>query len=133
MANTPVLLYLEPDTQIGTNLWAAEKIIRLLSGVGEITDERLLALYGNKLQMFCDANFRAYIPKMIKMEFGKTYGIHLDHFRVVGFFDQSYRDFIALDYFTKKTQRNDSRMNATYRRVDGIREAKEWTRQRLGN
>jgi|GEM_PF-6794767 hypothetical protein len=126
MAAIEVMLYLEAGTPTGTNFWATEKIICLLSRVGEITTEKQLGLYGRKLQLLCDSNFRAYMPKIVKLEFGKTYGIHLDQYRLVGFFNQSYRDFIAVDYFIKKTQRNDARMNAIYRKVDGIREAKTW-------
>ncbi len=128
MADIEVLLFLEATTAIGTNLWAAEKVIRLLSGAGEITDERLLGLYGRRLQQLCDANFRAYMPKMVKREYGKTYGIHLERYRLAGFFDRSYRDFIALECFVKKKQRNDSRMNALYQKVDAVREAGTWTR-----
>jgi hypothetical protein len=130
MANIDVMLHLEADTPAGTNLWATEGIIRLLSEVGEITDVRQIGLYVQKLQLLCNANFRIYMPKIVKLEFGKTYCIHLEQYRIVGFFDQSYRDFIAVDYFVKKRQRNDNRMNAVYQKVDGIREAKAWTRQK---
>ncbi len=128
MAGIEIMLYLEAVTPTGMNLWATEKIVRLLSCVGEITDAKQLALYGRKLQLLCDSNFRAYMPKIVKLEYGKVYDIHLQQYRLVGFFGRSYRDFIALEYFVKKTQRNDSRMNAIYRRVDDIREAGTWTR-----
>jgi hypothetical protein len=128
MADIEVMLFLGATTPTGTNLWATEKIIRLLSSVGEITDEKRLALYGRRLQLLCNTGFRAYMPKIVKLEYGKTYGVHLEQYRLAGFFDRSYRDFVALDYFVKKTQRNDSRMNAIYRKVDDIREAGTWTR-----
>lgn len=68
------------------------------------------------------------MPDIIKRERGKIYCIHLDQFRIIGFFDQSYRDFIALEYFAKKTQKNDRRMNAAYKRVEQIREGRAWTK-----
>ena len=55
--------------------------------------------------------------------------LHIDQYRVVGFFDHGYSDFIALDWFIKKRQRNDSRMNAIYSKVDAIREAMSWIRK----
>lgn len=128
MADIEVMLFLGTTTPVGTNFWASEKVIRLLAGVGEITDEKRLALYGRRLQLLCDANFRAYMPKIVKLEYGKTYGVHLEQYRLVGFFDQSYRDFVALEYFVKKRQRNDSRMNTVYQKVDSIREAGTWTK-----
>lgn len=128
MADVEVMLFLKAVTPTGTNLWASEKIIRLLSCVGEITDERLLAHYGRRLQLLCDSGFRAYMPKIVKLEYRKIYGVHLEQYRLAGFFDRSYRDFIALEYFVKKTRRNDSRMNAVYQKVDAIREAGAWTR-----
>jgi hypothetical protein len=130
MVAADVLLYLESNVPAGTNLWATERIIRLLSGDGAITDPNRIGRFGVKLQMLCDANFQAYIPTIVKREFGKTYCIHLDQYRLVGFFHQGHEDFICLDYFVKKTQRNDRRMNAIYAKVDSIREAKAWTRQR---
>lgn len=129
MAKYEVLLYRVATTPTGTNFWATDGIVALLSGFGGESDEKRLDLLRRKLQLLCDANFRQYMPKIVKLEFGKTYGVHLDHYRIVGFFDQSYRDFIALEYFVKKTQRNDSRMTAIYRKVDSIREANGWTKQ----
>ncbi len=123
-----VWLFIEADGPTGTNVWASEKVIDLVNGEGEVTDEARLGLFARKLQGFCDANFRQYMPDIVKREFGKIYCVHLDQFRIIGFFDQSYRDFIALDYFAKKTQKNDQRMNAAYKRVDRIREGRTWTR-----
>jgi hypothetical protein len=121
-------LFIEAATPTGTNLWATEKVVDLIIGEGEVSDNERAALYFRKLRSFCDANFRQYMPNIIKREYGKVYCIHLDHFRLVGFFDESYGDFICLDYFAKKIQKNDMRMNATYRRVDQARENKSWTK-----
>ena len=128
MADLKVSLFIEAETPMGTNFWATEKVIDLVVGYGEVTDSERLALYFRKLQGLCYANFRQYMPDIIKREYGKVYCIHMDHFRLAGFFDQSYRDFVCLDYLVKKTQKNDRRMNATYRRIDQIRENKAWTK-----
>lgn len=129
MAKIKTWLLIEAEEPAGTNLWASEKVIDLLNGGGEVTDEERLGLFARKLQSFCDANFRQYMPDIIKREFGKVYCIHLDQFRIAGFFDQSYRDFIAVDCFAKKTQKNDRRMNAAYKRADQIREEQAWTKE----
>ena len=128
MPDFKVSLFIEAATPTGTALWATEKVIDLVVGYGEVTDSTRCALYFRKLKAFCDANFRQYMPEIIKREFGKVYCIHIEHFRFVGFFDQSYRDFICLDYFVKKTQKNDKRMNAIYRRIDQIRENESLTK-----
>ena len=130
MADMKVSLFIKTETPEGTNLWASEKVIDFIVGEREVTDSERLSLYFRKLRSFCDANFRQYMPDIIKREFGKVYCIHIDHFRFIGFFDQSYRDFICLDYFIKKTQKNDKRMNATYQRIDQIRESKSWTKNK---
>ncbi len=66
------------------------------------------------------------MPETVKREYNKTFGIHVGQFRVVGFFDHGYQDFIAVDWFVKKTQQNDKRMNAIYEKVDRIRENEQW-------
>lgn len=126
MPDIQVSLFIKAGTPDGTNLWATEKVIDLVAGFGEITDTERVSLYFRKLVEFCNANFRQYMPDIIKREHGKVYCIHLDYFRIVGFFDQSYRDFIAVDYFQKKKQRNDRRMNAIYKRAEQARENTSW-------
>lgn len=66
------------------------------------------------------------MPETVKREYNKTFGIHAGHFRIVGFFDHGYQDFIAIDWFVKKTQQNDKRMNAMYGKADRIREGGQW-------
>ncbi len=129
MTDIEVSLFIEAESSTGTNLWATERVVDLIVGDGEVTDAEKLSLYFRKLGNFCEANFRQYMPDIIKREYGKVYCIHLEHFRLVGFFDESYRDFICLDYFVKKTQKNDKRMNSTYKRIDQIRESKAWTKK----
>ena len=97
MADMKVSLFIKTETPEGTNLWASEKVIDFIVGEREVTDSERLSLYFRKLRSFCDANFRQYMPDIIKREFGKVYCIHIDHFRFIGFFDQSYRDFICLE------------------------------------
>lgn len=128
MPDVQVSLFIKAETPEGTNLWATEKVVDLVTGFGEVTDTERVSLYFRKLVEFCNANFRQYMPDIIKREYGKVYCIHLDHFRIVGFFDQSYRDFIAVDYFQKKKQKNDRRMNAIYKRAEQTRENASWTK-----
>lgn len=116
-----------PRSPEGTILWASEAVFEWLHGMRN-TNDRLR--YEVKLQFFCDSNFRMFMPDTIKRELGKTYAIHIGQYRVVGFFDQSYRDFISVECFAKKKQRNDRVMNAIYEKVDSIREGRLWIRQK---
>jgi hypothetical protein len=125
MNKIPVTIMLIPETTVGTVFYASEKIMDLPDDISDVAMRQKLL---GKLQFFCDSNFRMFMPDTIKREYGKTYGIHLDRFRIVGFFDESYEIFIALDWFVKKTQKNDRRMNAIYEKVDKIRENELWTK-----
>lgn len=116
----PVALFLEPASPTGTALWISVKAAGVIHAA---TEESLLV---RKLTSFCEGNFQNFMPSAIKRECGKTFGIHLRQYRLVGFFDQGYEVFIALDCFIKKTQRNDSRMNTIYQKVESIREAGTW-------
>ena len=122
-----VMPMLFPNSLEGTTLWASEDVFVWLHGMRNADERRK---HEGKLQFFCNSNFRLFMPDIIKREYGKTYGIHVGQCRVAGFFDQSYRDFIAIDCFVKKKQRNDQRMSAIYEKVDGIRETGLWTRER---
>jgi hypothetical protein len=127
MPKTEAILLYVPDKPIGTSLWVSEGVYDLLVGGGlsdSVQREKML----RRLRFLCDSNLRIHMPDTVKKEYGKTYCIHLDQYRLVGFFDESYRDFICLDYFVKKTQKNDRRMNAVYRRIDQIREAGAWNK-----
>lgn len=127
MAGVEVILLYAPDKPVGTSLWVSEGVFDLLVGGGlrdAVQREKML----RRLRFLCDANLRVHMPDKIKKEYGKTYCIHLDQYRFAGFFDRSYHDFICLEFFVKKTQRNDSRMNAVYRRVDRIRESGTWSK-----
>lgn len=129
MEKVPVAILLLPKTTDGTALWANSKVASLfLERSGEIGVPPLGRLEV-KAQYFCDANFKLLMPAAVKLEFGKTYGLHIDQYRIAGFFDDGHKNFIALDWFVKKTQRNDRRMNAIYEKVDAIREAKSWIRK----
>ncbi len=128
MPDVTVTLFIKAETPAGTNLWATEEIIDLVTGFGEVTDTERASLYFRKLVELCNANFRQYMPDIIKREYGKIYCIHLDYFRIIGFFDQSYQDFIAVEYFQKKKQKNDRRMNSIYKRVEQTRESASWTK-----
>ncbi len=129
MEKIPVTVLLEPKTADGTIFWANHKVVSLfLERSGEIGVPPLGRLE-QKAQYFCDANFKLLMPVAVKLEFGKTYGVHIDYYRIAGFFDGGHQNFIALDWFVKKTQRNDRRMNAIYEKVDAIREAKLWIRK----
>lgn len=125
MNKTEVVIFHAAETPIGTSLWISEKVFEFFTG-DEISDVVKLEKMIRRIRFLCDANLRVHMPDTVKREYGKTYCIHLDQYRIVGFFDQSYRDFIAVDYFVKKTQKNDKRMNAIYKRVDQIREAGTW-------
>lgn len=129
MDKIPVVILLRPGTPNGTTMWANRKVMSLfLERSGDIGAPPLGRLE-EKARYFCDGNFKLFMPNAVKLEFGKTYGLHIDHYRIVGFFDHGYADFIALDWFIKKTQRNDRRMNAIYQKVDAIREARSWIRK----
>ncbi len=126
MEKIKVTLFAAPAAPNGTTVWASAKVLRLLDDDGDIQDAALQAMLVGKLLSFCEGNFRNFMPDAVKRERGKTFGVHLRQYRLVGFFDRGYSDFIALDFFLKKTQRNDSRMNAIYEKVDAIREAGAW-------
>lgn len=110
----------------GTTLWTSAKVMEFILGIDGVIDRALQDRAIRKLQHFCDGNFRVFLPEAIKRETGKTFAVHLEQIRLVGFFDGGYGDFIALDWFIKKTQRNDKRMNAIYEKVDKIRETGQW-------
>lgn len=117
-----------PESLTGTSVWASLRVLRLLDEDGDIRDATLRDMIVGKLLSFCEGNFRNFMPDAVKREYGKTFGVHLRQYRLVGFFDSGYSDFIALDFFQKKTQRNDRRMNAIYEKVDAIREAGTWVK-----
>ncbi|MDR1613510.1 MAG: hypothetical protein LBT97_12125 [Planctomycetota bacterium] len=119
-----------PESPHGTIVWAAGKVLRLLDEDGDIRDAVLRDMLVSKLLSFCEGNFKNFMPDAVKREYGKTFGVHLRQYRLVGFFDRGYADFIALDFFMKKTQHNDRRMTAIYEKVDAIREAGTWTRMK---
>jgi hypothetical protein len=128
MSAIQVMIAMRPRNPGGTTVWANEKVMGLiLNGDGvidRIQQDRVI----RKLQHFCDGNFKVFMPEMVKREFNKIFGVHLNQVRLVGFFDNGHVDFIALDWFMKKKQQNDQRMNAVYEKVDGIREAGQWQR-----
>ncbi len=128
MENIEVVPFVIPESPAGTSVWASARVLRLLDEDGEIRDEVARHMLVGKLLSFCEGNFRNFMPDAVKRECGKTFGVHLRQYRLVGFFDKGYSDFIALDFFQKKTQRNDRRMNAVYEKVDAIREAGTWVR-----
>lgn len=126
MEKTPVIDLIKPETDDGTTLWASRKVITMFledsGGIGVPPPGRLEV----KVRQYCNNNFRLYLPNVIKLEHGKTYGVHVGQYRIAGFFDEGYDTFIAIDWFVKKKQKNDSRMSAIYEKVDEIREAKSW-------
>ena len=124
----PVMLAMSSGKQEGTNIWASEKVIGLIHGNDGDLDVIQWGRFKCKLQSFCDANLNTFMPDVVKREYGKTFGIHIGQFRIVGFFAEGYRSFIAIDWFVKKVQRNDRRMNAIYEKTDSIRESKAWTK-----
>ena len=128
MASTMVSLLIRPRTPTGTSLWATEKVFELLLDDSIISDVAKRKLAYRKARGLCDAGFRLHTPEGVKREYGKTYRIRIDQYRIVGFFDRYYRNFIAVDFFIKKIQKNDSRMAAIYQKVDAIREAGTWIR-----
>lgn len=128
MERIEVVPFFIPESLGGTSVWASDKVLRLLDEDGDIRDEVVRHMLVGKLLSFCEGNFRNFMPDAVKREFGKTFGVHLRQYRLAGFFDRGYADFIALDFFQKKTQRNDRRMNAVYEKVDAIREAGTWVR-----
>lgn len=127
MPDCEVLLLYASDKPVGTSLWVSESVFDLLVG-GGLRDAAQQEKMLRRIRFLCDSNLRLHMPDTVKKEYGKTYCIHLDQYRLVGFFDQSYRDFLCVEFFVKKTQKNDRRMNSVYRRVDRIREAGTWSR-----
>jgi mRNA-degrading endonuclease RelE of RelBE toxin-antitoxin system len=130
MPNIIVSPLIRPRTPTGTTLWVTDKVAELLLDDSSITDVTKRKLAYRKARGMCDAGFRLHMPDAVKREHGKTYRVRIDQYRIVGFFDQDYHNFIALDFFVKKTQRNDSRMTAIYQKVDAIREAGTWTKSK---
>jgi hypothetical protein len=126
MTSISAMIAMRPQKPDGTTLWASEKVMALLLGVDGVIDSSAQNRAIRKLQHFCDGNFRVFMPEAVKREHGKTFGVHLNQIRLVGFFDGGYVNFIAVDWFIKKTQQNDRRMNAIYEKVDKIREAGQW-------
>ncbi len=126
MPDVLVSLYTTPSEPTGTALWASLKVVKLFDDSKEIPDAKQRNILLRRLRIMCNGNLRVHMPDTVKREVGKTHCIHLDQYRIVGFFDASYRDFIAIDYFVKKKQRNDRRMTAIYEKVEQIREAGTW-------
>lgn len=129
MEKIPVAILLQPATPEGTTLWANRKVMLLFIEHSGNIGTTPLGRLEEKARYFCNGNFRLFMPTAIKLEYGKTYGMHIDQYRIAGFFDEGYGNFIALDWFVKKRQKNDSRMNAIYREVDAIREAGLWIKK----
>ncbi len=123
-----VMAALRPRVPEGTAVWASERVMALILDGGGIIDRVQQDRVIRKLQHFCDGNFKTFMPEMVKRECNKTFGVHLDQIRLVGFFDNGYADFIALDWFVKKKRQNDRRMSAIYENVDAIRESGQWQR-----
>lgn len=120
-----VIAILYPRAIEGTTIWASEKVMQLVLGSSKgdtLQRDKII----RKLQHFCGAGFKLFMPETVKRECGKTFCIHINQFRIVGFLDTGYSHFIALDWFVKKTQQNDKRMNAIYQKVDIIRESRQW-------
>jgi hypothetical protein len=120
MDKIPVGLFISPKSPTGTTVWASAKVAAVFKGN---PDESILT---RKLASFSECGFRNFMPDAVKRECGKTFGVHLRQYRLVGFFNRGYSEFIALDCFAKKSQRNDSRMNATYAKAESIRETELW-------
>ncbi len=129
MSAIPVKRIISPVKPNGTELWASEEVLSLLSGDAGGLDKAQRGLLVKRLQRYCGDGMRAFMPETVKRERNKTFGIHAGQFRIVGFFDRGYRDFIAIEWFVKKTQQNDRRMAAIYAKVDRIREAGTWIRR----
>lgn len=127
MENTAVVLLFSPETPDGTAVWANEKTVDMFLELSGEPGVPPLGRLEEKMRYYCNANFRLFMPNAVKLEYGKTYGIHIDQYRIAGFFHEGYGTFVALDWFVKKRRRNDRRMNEIYRRVDEIREAGTWT------
>ncbi len=126
MTPIPVILAMRPEKPGGTMLWASENVMGLLLGTNSVVDRSTQDRAIRKLQHFCNGGFKVFLPETIKRETGKTFAIHLNQIRLAGFFDNGYEAFIAIDWFVKKTQQNDRRMNAVYGKVDRVREAGQW-------
>lgn len=129
MEKIVVALLLTPDTPSGTAFWVNDKVADMFLELSGEVGVPPLGRLEEKMRYFCNANLRLFMPNAVKLEYGKTYGIHIDQYRIVGFFDGGYGTFIAIDWFVKKKQRNDSRMAAIYQKVDEIREAKAWIKE----
>lgn len=117
-----------PSKPNGTTVWASGSVLSLIAGDDGGLDKVQRGLLRKRLQRYCDDGMRVFMPETVKREHNKTFGIHVGHFRIVGFFDRGYHDFIAVEWFEKKRQKNDKRMAAIYAKVDGIREAGAWIR-----
>ena len=126
MSSMPVVIAMHSQKPDGTTLWASEKVMELILGIDGVIDRTQQNRAIRKLHHFCDGNFRTFMPEIVKREFNKTFGIHLNQIRLIGFFDNGYDNFIAIDWFVKKTQQNDKRMNAIYEKVDMVRETGQW-------
>ncbi len=124
MENIQVALFIKPYAKTGTTIWASGKIAALFRDAQEVN------AITRKLASFCEGNFQNFMPEAVKRECGKTFGIHLRQHRLAGFFNQGHSEFIAIDGFIKKTQRNDSRMQAIYEKVELVRENAKWEKIR---
>jgi hypothetical protein len=120
MDKVAVALFITPESSTGTTVWASAKVAAVFKDSSDVN------IITRKLASFCEGGFRNFLPDSIKRECGKTFAVHLRQHRMVGFFNEGYTEFIALDCFAKKIQKNDSRMNAIYAKVESIREAESW-------
>jgi delta 1-pyrroline-5-carboxylate dehydrogenase len=120
MEKVRVALFLSPKSPTGTAVWASAKVAEAFTGASD------KAVIIRKLASFSEGGLQTFMPDAVKRECGKTFGIHLRQYRLAGFFSRGYAEFIALDCFVKKTQRNDSRMTAIYEKIEAIREAETW-------
>ncbi len=124
MKKVLVAAFISPKSPAGTTIWASA---RVAAAFKDSPDESVIT---RKLASFCEGGLQNFMPDAVKRECGKTFGVHLRQYRLVGFFGKGYAEFIALDCFVKKTQRNDSRMSAIYAHVESIREAGTWEKMK---
>lgn len=126
MTGIPVIIFMVLEDENGTVIWATEKVIDLLTSGKVIRDATQRKLVFRWVKGMSDAGFNAYIPNIVKRKQGKTFGVHVGQYRIVGFFDS--HAFIMIDWFQKQKQRNDKLMTAIYEKVDAIRETGAWTK-----
>lgn len=104
--------------------YATLKVFKFINGLKpKIRNKKDINLYARTLAKY--VNDGLHSTTNFRLEDKKVYRLELiESTRIIGFFDGN--DFIAVDWYEKKKQKNDQRMNSAIAKANLIAENKTW-------